>query len=236
MPAMPSTASTRCASNTVPAPAHAGSARPDRSVSISPGARKAACRACISRWRFRSEQPPMQRRRLLLIPLFLLLPAAALAWLLLTESGLHGAASLLSKLSGGKLQLEQVSGRLGERVHIGTLRWQDVDSRMQVRDLDLRWSPLALLRGTLQIAALGLGETAIETGSSDTPARLPDSLALPLGVDISSLAVAALRINGQLIADSASASLHTTDDGYVLEHLALQRGALALQAQGTLSE
>ena len=178
----------------------------------------------------------MQRRRLLLIPLFLLLPAAALAWLLLTESGLHGAASLLSKLSGGKLQLEQVSGRLGERVHIGTLRWQDVDSRMQVRDLDLRWSPLALLRGTLQIDALGLGETAIETGSSDTATRLPDSLALPFRLNITSLAVATLRINGQLIADSASASLHTTSDGYVLEHLALQRGALALQAQGTLSE
>ena len=177
----------------------------------------------------------MQRRRLLLIPLFLLLPAAALAWLLLTESGLHGAASLLSKLSGGKLQLEQVSGRLAERVHIGTLRWQDVDSRMQVRDFDLRWSPLALLRGTLQIDALGLGDTAIETGNSEEAARLPDSLALPFRLNITRLAVAALRINGQLIADSASASLHATGAGYVLERLTLQRDALGLQAHGTLA-
>src|SRR5690606_14152981 len=235
-PAMRSTASTTSASSTAPAPARAGSARPGRSPSISPGARKAACRACTSRWRFPSKGRAMQRRSLLLLtPLLLLLPAAALAWLLLTESGLHGAAALATRLSGGLLQLEQVSGRLAGPLHIGAVRWQDADTRVQVRDLELRWSPLSLLRGTLQIEALGLGATDIETGSSEEAARLPDSLALPLDVNIEMLTVAPLRINGHLIADSVSAAMRAGSGHHVLEGLQLRRGELSVQAQGRLA-
>lgn len=177
----------------------------------------------------------MIRRRFVLTPLLLLLPVIVLAWLLLTESGLHGTAALLTKASGGRLQLEQVSGRLAQQVHIGALRWQDVDIHMQVRDLDLRWSPLALLRGRLQIDTLGLGATEIETHSNEEAARLPDSLALPFRLNIATLAIGSLRVNGQLIADSASASLRAAKDRYVLESLTLRRGDLALQAQGRLA-
>lgn len=177
----------------------------------------------------------MKRRLLMFAPLFLLLPAAVLAWLLLTESGLHNAAALLVKISGGRLQLEQVSGRLSDHLHIGALRWQDADSRVQISNIDLRWTPLSLLHGTLQIEALGLGDTEIALGSSDEPARIPDSLALPLKINVEAIAVSALRINDQLIADSASASLHAEGEQHVIKALTLQRGDTRVQAHGTLS-
>lgn len=177
----------------------------------------------------------MKRRRLLLASLLLLLPAAALSWLVLTESGLRGAAALMQRLGGNKLQLEQVSGRLADQIYIGALRWQEEDQRIHVHDIGLRWSPLALLRGTLQIDALALGAIDIETGNNKEAAHLPDSLALPLDVNIATLSVAALRIDGQRLADSASARLHSSGERHVLEMLTVRRGDLLLQAQGALS-
>lgn len=178
---------------------------------------------------------PLSLALLLAIPLSLLLLASSLTWLVLSEAGLQTTANLLGRASGNRLQLEQVSGRLWDHLRIARLRWQDAGTEVDIDGIALHWSPTALLHGTLDIHALGLGDIAVKTQSDDTPVTLPDSLALPLAVRIAALETRALTINGNLLAEHLGAALDSRGGTHVLNALEARRGALQLKAAGSLA-
>mgnify|MGYP006147590241 CR=1 FL=1 len=60
---------------------------------------------------------------------------------MLTESGLHSAAAMATRFSGGNLQVEQVSGRLYDRLQIGKLHWQGGTTKVEATGISLSWSP-----------------------------------------------------------------------------------------------
>lgn len=176
------------------------------------------------------------KRRLFFIPLlFFLLLLGGLAWVLLTEAGLQNTARLLVNLSGNRLQLEQMSGRFWDHLRIGRLHWQDVGTEVEVEGIALHWSPAALLHGTLEIHALGLGDVSLHTQSSDSPAHLPDKLALPVDVRIAALEAHKITFNDTLLTDSLGAVFESRAGMYELKALEARRGQLQLVSSATLA-
>lgn len=177
----------------------------------------------------------MLRRRLLFIaPFTVALPALLLSWLLLTQSGLQTAAAVLSRTLGGQLQLEQLSGRLADRLQIGKLQWTSDSTTVAASAITLDWSPLALGRGVLDVAALQIGALDITTRDSGETLQLPETLALPVRLNIGELALGPLRVNEQLIAERSGAALGGDAARYLLKNLRMQRGKLELKAGGSL--
>lgn len=175
-----------------------------------------------------------RKAKLAIVLLTVAVPATGLAWLMGTESGLRATGALLTRALGDRLQLEQLSGRLADHVQIGGLRWQSDTTSVDLKAVSMRWSPLALIHGELDIASLQVGEANIATRSSDEPPQTPDTLTLPVRINIGQVAIGPLRVNDQLVADQGSAALSTSADVYTLKQLDLRRGGTKLEAGGTL--
>jgi translocation and assembly module TamB len=174
------------------------------------------------------------KRKLAIALLIIAVPVAAFVWLMWTEGGLRATGAMLARALDGKLQFEELSGRLVDHVQIGGLRWQNDTTTVEVKAIGLHWSPLALTRGELDIASLQIGETNIATRSSDDPPKVPETLSLPVRITIGQASIGPLHINDQLIFDQGSARLSTSSDIYALKQLSLRRGDTNVAASGTL--
>ncbi len=120
--------------------------------------------------------------------------AGALAWLLASESGLQKAVDLAARASAGALQLEGARGRLYDGVWIERLRYRGADGDLEVtvEELQLRWQPRDLLSLRLVIAHLGAARVEVlQRASAEAGAapQAPQSLQLPLGLEVSRLAL-----------------------------------------------
>ena len=80
-------------------------------------------------------------RRLFLLPALVL---AVGAWLGFSENGLSALARLAGAASGGRLAVEQPSGRLVGPLGFGRLRWKEPGLEVVVDDLRIDWTPGAL--------------------------------------------------------------------------------------------
>jgi translocation and assembly module TamB len=176
-------------------------------------------------------------RRLLLIffpALFLALMALASAalWLLTTESGLQAALHMGTRYLGN-LHIEGARGALLGPINIERLRWQSDASdessemRLDIQQLQLSWSPQALLHipPQLVIKQLRADRLALHLPDSDTAATLPADLQLPLAIQIDQLALAELHLDDRLLAQRLTARLHS--DGRQHHIAALQAEFLA---------
>lgn len=175
------------------------------------------------------------RRRTLALPLLAgatLLSAAT--WLATSDSGLHRAVDLARYASGGRLQIEQASGRLTGPLHIARLRWQGADRQVEASGIRLDWSPAALLRGELRIAELAVDTLAITQAPSPAPAVLPADLQLPLSLAVSRLRLGQLHLNGQPLASAIAARLSSDGRQHRISDLQLQAGDVALNGQADL--
>lgn len=104
-----------------------------------------------------------------------------LIWLAGTESALHWAARQAEGLSNGGLSLHAVHGSLYGPLRIESLSFQSGGIRVEVKELTLDWSPESLLKLHIRIKRLDLQELKIiRIKPAAGPARLPESLRLPL--------------------------------------------------------
>lgn len=129
----------------------------------------------------------------------------ALAWLAASAHGLGALAGLAGSLSGGRLQVGGVSGRLLGPLGIAEIRWQDGPQSLRVAGLEVDWSPAALLAGRLEVTRLAAAEIAFDAPASEQPPALPSSLHLPLAVDIGQIALGRVRKGELLLAESVAA-------------------------------
>ena len=132
------------------------------------------------------------RRLLLALVLILCLVLGSLAWLLGTRSGLDAAIALGTRATAGALQVEGAQGRILGPLRADKVRYQNADLRLELEAVELLWQPEALLEQHLLIERLAVARIDLAQRPADEPAEpltLPDSLELPLALEISELVV-----------------------------------------------
>ena len=148
-----------------------------------------------------SDQPtPPALRRLpgpfaVLLALLLML-LLLVGWLFGTTSGARTAFSAIASLSGGTLTAQGIEGQLGSSLRLQRLTLKRQNDSLVFSGLRLNWQPSALLRAKLHIVALHV-EQLVVIGKIDTtpePAKLPDTIALPLTLQADDVRVAAGEI------------------------------------------
>ncbi|MBE0626782.1 MAG: translocation/assembly module TamB domain-containing protein [Burkholderiales bacterium] len=118
----------------------------------------------------------------------LLLACAALAtvWFAGTGPALRWIAARAVDASAGRLVLEDVRGSIYAGIRIGRFAYEDADLYIEGRRLALEWSPRELLfTRNLLIRSIELQSLLVRTGAqTGEPPRLPQSLRLPLRVEL----------------------------------------------------
>lgn len=129
------------------------------------------------------------------IAIVLALPVAVLGWLLTSQSGLNWTIARLSAATDGRLVVEGARRTGIASLVAARLRYADPAITVDVRDavIDVQFAPL--LRGRVVVQALSARQIAIETAKSrdDEPLAEPQSLELPLPVEVQALRVASIE-------------------------------------------
>ncbi|UXC35468.1 translocation/assembly module TamB domain-containing protein [Cupriavidus gilardii] len=206
-----------------------------------------------------SEPPraPQPRRRrwlrvfgivLLALVALIVLLAVALGAALRTERGSRELWSLATRLSAGVLAGQYQGGTFAHGLQLRDVVFAQGDTRVGVDRLDGSWSlawHLGPGRARLHVAALRLGNVDVRLPPSEDkpdqpPPTLPDSLSLPLAIDIDALTLARLSIlrgpeatASPLVFSDLSAALHTDGSRHRLtvDRLVTPYGKLSANAQ-----
>ncbi|MCM8599850.1 MAG: translocation/assembly module TamB domain-containing protein [Candidatus Accumulibacter sp.] len=180
-------------------------------------------------------QPPAPRRRhqrwlASLCALFGLL--AGLVWLLGSEGGLRLTCRMSESLATGKLVLSEPAGALTGSFSLRSVHWRDATLDLQAEELQFDWRPAELLRGRFVVSRLAAATVRLATVTGSEPTSLPDSLRLPLPVDVERLQIGRIEVGdhahpegkAQSVAEAVSAQW--TSDG-LLHRLSEARARVA---------
>lgn len=125
----------------------------------------------------------------LVVALVLVLSALGLA---ATQTGLSGMARLVTWISGGSIAIEGAKGRLIGPLRIDELGVERPGLRVRLQDLAMDWKPSSLLRRRLTVSSLSAATVRITALPSPAPTEPPQSLTLPIAVEIERLDVGRL--------------------------------------------
>lgn len=164
----------------------------------------------------------------------LLLVLGAALWLTGSAGGLSALATLAETASGGRLQIAGSAGRLLGPLQLSRLHWQDGTLSVDLSDLQLDWTPGALLDGQLHIATLSIGELRIESADDGSPSGAPADLQLPLAFTIEQLHIDTINYNGQALVGALVASLTSDGRRHRIEALSLHSGDVVIAGNGEL--
>ncbi len=186
---------------------------------------------------------PAPRRRWLAALGALLAVLAGFAWLLASESGLRVTCRLLERLGAGQLMLTEPAGVLLGPLSLQSVHWRDETLDVQVQDLQIEWRPRELLRGRLVVSRIAAANLRVANVASSEPTILPDSLELPLPIEVEQLSVARIESgdhahpDGQAvtIAEAVVAQLSSAGLQYRLPDLRARVGGLAVVAEASLA-
>ncbi len=155
-------------------------------------------------------------------------------WLAFSESGLGTLARLTASASGGRLTLEQPSGRLLGPLAFARVIWSEPGTEVVIERLQIDWSPAALLERRLSIAELAAARVAIEIASSDEASTPPASLRLPLAVDVKKIAISRLDYGKLFSAGDLQAAFVSDGADHRLTAVRGQFGKTAISGEMTL--
>jgi translocation and assembly module TamB len=137
--------------------------------------------------------------RLLLGAAFQLVLLVLLLLLLIlgTQTGLRTALAVAEDLAPGLVRVGQVEGRVLGRLHLEDLEVRLPDLDLTLGRLDLDWTPLAVLTGTLPIHRLRVQDIDLTITPSEEKEREPlvlPEVVLPVGLEIGEASVERLRV------------------------------------------
>ncbi|MGY8523715.1 translocation/assembly module TamB domain-containing protein [Paracidovorax citrulli] len=166
----------------------------------------------------------------LLIALIVLivLAVAALLVALRTETGSRELWGLAGRLTGGALSGQFEGGTFANGVHLRDVAFVRDDTRVTVDRIDGNWS-LAWRLGPggarLHVAWLRIGEVEVNLPPAvdkpdEKPATMPDSLSLPLAVDVDSLTMQRLSLRRGVLAAAAPSPAAAADEPLEITDLA----------------
>ncbi|EXI80830.1 MAG: Autotransporter assembly factor TamB [Candidatus Accumulibacter appositus] len=166
---------------------------------------------------------------------------AGLAWLLATESGFRVACRALEELANGQLTLAEPSGSLRGSLSLQAVHWRDATLDVQLQDLQFDWRPAELLQARLSVSRLAAARLRVASVPSDEPSVMPDSLRLPLAVDIEELRLGSIELgehghpDGQATTVVEGLALRLSSDGAEHHVSELRATASGLALTGELS-
>ncbi|PHV11694.1 translocation/assembly module TamB domain-containing protein [Chitinimonas sp. BJB300] len=156
-----------------------------------------------------TENKPARRRfrfGLLWLELFLLGCMALVAVVILlvvSPQGTQLLFRLADPLSGGMLRVDRVEGTLWQRLVLHDLQVKTAHLQLKLDRAELVWQPSSLLDGKVQIEQLVLGRLQLHTKPTDEPSTPPNSLVLPLPLQLQQGSLASLILNDkQVLADA----------------------------------
>lgn len=171
---------------------------------------------------------------------------AAVYWSVSTEAGGRTLIELLSRWTGGSVQVEGWQGRVGShfearrlRLHLASM---DIDAERIVMD----WRPVALAHHLLDISTLHVGRLEVRrTPGPDEPARMPDNLRLPIDLHIGALqlgvfamgerpSAGALPLPPTLLLNDVAASVDSDARSHRINSLALDLPAGHVSGKGRI--
>lgn len=140
-------------------------------------------------------QPKSHRKKWLLIVLTpCLVLVAGGSWLVNSRSGLEWLVSVAEQRSGGSFIASGVTGSLFDSFGLQQVELRGDGWRVTLQGTQLHWTPAALLHGELKVLTLAARQVDVLTVASDTPSVMPDSLQLPLLVNVGQIKVDSLRV------------------------------------------
>ncbi|MCP5228310.1 translocation/assembly module TamB domain-containing protein [Accumulibacter sp.] len=177
----------------------------------------------------------------LIPPGVLLTFLAAVACLLGTDTGFRLACRGLEQLAGGQLTLAAPSGSLAGSFAVQSIHWRNATLDVQLQDLQFDWRPAQLLQKRLSVSRLAAASLRVASLPSDEPSTLPDSLRLPLQVDIAQLRVGSIEVGdhadpdgkGATVVEALEATL--SSDGELHRVSALHASVSKLAVSGEVS-
>jgi translocation and assembly module TamB len=120
--------------------------------------------------------------------------AGGATWLVASSSGLQWLTGVVEHQSGGKLSTHGVNGSLFASFGMQQLVLHGDGWRITLHDAQIQWQPAALLRGELKVLHLNARQVEVLSLPSDKPSVLPDSLRLPLTLNVSQMKLDSLSI------------------------------------------
>ncbi|MFT3849962.1 MAG: translocation/assembly module TamB domain-containing protein [Propionivibrio sp.] len=185
-------------------------------------------------------KPASPFRRPLIAAAALLVPLAALCWLVASETGFQLLCAVLERISAGRLTIEAPGGRLLGDWRAQSVRWVDDAHDVELRQLELDWSPRDLLGRRVTVERLEAASLRVFAAPGSEPATIPASLTLPFPASIRRLAIGTLlsgrqREQATTLAEHIEAALDSDGQRHRIERLELHSGQLQLVAKATLA-
>lgn len=171
---------------------------------------------------------------LLLIFALVLGTLAGIGWLLGTDSGFRAVGRWAPTLSGGRLQMEGVEGRLAGAFRVTQLRWQSGETRVEIDALAVDWQARHLLDGQVDIARIAMGDLRIQSPARSTPPLPITEIRLPLAVEIRRASIEQLEYNGIPVATDLAARARSDGRHFRLEDVAARVGDVDLRGEAQL--
>ena len=118
----------------------------------------------------------------------------AIAWMCWSESGGRVLLNMASSLSGGRLQVSGMHGRLADHFSVDELIYRDATTTVNIQALTLDWQPASLWQSVVVLNQVTATSVKISSIASNTPAQLPTSLRVPFYFDARHLALGRLLL------------------------------------------
>ena len=185
----------------------------------------------------------MSKRRITLFVLILCViaiiggAAGAGVWILYTEAGLAWVANRARSAAGEGLTLEGVAGTLASGTRAQHIRYAGKDIEVHVTDAYFRVSPLSLLTLTPRVAELRAAELLVTSKPTQPRGRPPDTLELPVDVQLPDVKVARLVIDlgkGPLELENVRLEYSGGRSQHAVHNLALVAFEHTLELRGTI--
>ncbi|MEO8626523.1 MAG: translocation/assembly module TamB domain-containing protein [Betaproteobacteria bacterium] len=139
-------------------------------------------------------------RGLLFVLVCIALGLGELYWASRSETVLRWAIEQAAKRMPGKLTVDGIHGSITEPIAIDSIQYKNDDITVDARQVSLDWSAASSLLGQrITIRQLRIGTLRVVLANSAGPRKpvvLPDSLALPIPVQVESLEIQRLAIAG----------------------------------------
>ncbi len=132
-------------------------------------------------------------------------------WLLASNGGLRWMSEVAQVRSGGALKISGVGGALINTFGIRRLVLRGNGWRVEMAEVRMHWQPLKLLRGELNILSLSARQVEVLALPGDDPFVLPETLRLPLAIDVRQLQIDTLHLSSRenTPPDFIARALHT---------------------------
>jgi translocation and assembly module TamB len=139
-------------------------------------------------------------------------------WTASSPSALQWLVAEAVQRFNGALAFEGVSGSLLGRVRVRRLTYAAEDVRVVLEDVALEMSRDELLHGRLEVVAIEAALVDIHTASSAKAPKPPDTLALPLDIDIRRVRIGQARFKDQVF-NQLAFDYHGGKTGHALHGL-----------------